>query len=114
LLRAEASGVVEARGILRPAAGAWKPFALHITVKEGWHVNANPALLRFLVPTQVKDGERPVRGLRYPEAERYEGSVTIEGEVEASGDGPVSVSLTYQACDEERCLAPVTREVALR
>ena len=114
LLRAEASGVVEARGILRPAAGAWKPFALHITVKEGWHVNANPALLRFLVPTQVKDGESPVRGLRYPEAERYEGSVTVEGEVEASGDGPVSVSLTYQACDEERCLAPVTREVALR
>ena len=40
--------------------------------------------------------------------------MTIEGEVEAAADGPVSVSLTYQACDEERCLEAITREIALR
>ena len=55
-----------------------------------------------------------MRNLRYPAAERYEGSVMIEGEVEAPGDGPVAVRLTYQPCDEERCLVPVTREVPLR
>jgi hypothetical protein len=110
----EAGSVVEARGILRPSPEPWKPFALHLTVKEGWHLNANPPLLRFLVPTEVGAAGNAVRNVRYPAAERYEGSVTIEGEVEVSGDGPVAVKLTYQACDEERCLVPVTREVPLR
>jgi uncharacterized protein len=113
-LRDEAGSVVEARGALRPSSEAWKPFALQLTVKEGWHLNANPPLLRFLVPTEVGAAGNAVRHLRYPAAERYEGNVTIEGEVEAPGEGPVSVTLTYQACDEERCLAPVTREVRLR
>jgi hypothetical protein len=113
-LRDEAGSVVEARGLLRPSPEAWKPFTLHLTVKEGWHLNANPPLLRFLVPTEVGVARNAVRNVRYPAAERYEGSVTIEGEVEVPGDGPVAVKLTYQACDEERCLVPVTREVPLR
>jgi uncharacterized protein YyaL (SSP411 family) len=114
VLRDQALGVVETRGSLRSAPGPWKPFAVHLTVKEGWHLNANPALLRFLMPTEVKAGSAAVRDVRYPSAERYEGSVTIEGEVEAAADGPVSVSLTYQACDDERCLEPITREIVLR
>ena len=35
-------------------------------------------------------------------------------EVEVPSEGTPSISLTYQACDETRCLAPVTTEVALR
>jgi hypothetical protein len=106
---------VTVRGRLEPGGeGAWKPFTLELEVREGWHVNANPPLLRFMVPTQVKAGENAVRGLRYPSGDRYEGRVSIQGEVEVSGAGGVSLSLTYQPCDEERCLPAVTREVTIR
>jgi hypothetical protein len=38
----------------------------------------------------------------------------IEGEVERRGGGAGSVELVYQACDDARCLPPVTRIVRLR
>ena len=42
--------------------------------------------------------------------EVYEGEVVLRGEVAA---GATSVSVTYQACDANRCLRPVTRTVPL-
>jgi uncharacterized protein YyaL (SSP411 family) len=113
-LRDEALSVVEARGRLGEGTGDWRRFELEVTVREGWHLNANPPLLRFLVPTEVSAGSVRLRGVRYPRGDQYAGSVTIEGEVEAPAEGPVSVTLSYQACDEERCLGPVAREVRLR
>ena len=65
-----------------------------------------------------------VRNLRYPPARpfqpsfsaaaipTYRGSVRIAGEVAAGAVSP-AVSLTYQACDETRCLPPVSVEVGL-
>jgi len=44
----------------------------------------------------------------------YAGRVVIEGEIERRGGGAVSVELSYQACDEARCLPPVERIVRLR
>jgi hypothetical protein len=113
-LEVEARHLVEAHGTLHDAPGAWRPFHVDLTIKAGWHLNANPALLRFLVPTEVKRLRGELRGVRYPAADRYEGRVRIEGEVEVSGEGEASIVLSYQACDETRCLAPVTVEVALR
>jgi uncharacterized protein YyaL (SSP411 family) len=95
----------------RSAKGPWKPFALELTVAGGWHVNANPPLLRFLIATEVRSGHSEVRAVRYPKGERYEGRFRIEGEVHVEGAAP-SVSLTYQPCDEEKCLTPVTRDIA--
>jgi hypothetical protein len=109
-----ATEIVQARGELGTAPGAWKPFAVSLTIRDGWHLNANPALLRFLVATELKPASGALRGLRYPGGERYEGVVRIEGEIEVAPGPPVSVSLTYQPCDEERCLTPVTRDVPLR
>ncbi len=110
----EASAVVAIRGRLdRSAHGRWLPFALDLTIRDGFHLNANPPLLRFMVATEVRGVEGDVRAVRYPEADRYEGRITIEGEVEAREDRPAVVALTYQACDEERCLLPVTRDVVL-
>jgi hypothetical protein len=109
-----AEDVVTVRATLdRTAAGDWKPFQLELTIRDGWHVNANPPLLRFLIATQVRSGESQVRKVRYPKADRYEGRVTIEGEIEA-GAGAPSLSLTYQPCDEEKCLTAVTRQIVLR
>jgi uncharacterized protein len=100
---------IEAR-LDRAASGPWKPFLLELVVQEGWHVNANPPLLRFLVATEVRPGRSQVRNLRYPETERYEGRVRIKGEVHVE-DSPTSVLLIYQPCDEEKCLTPVTRDI---
>lgn len=82
-------------------------------------VNANPASEDFLIPTRV---EGDVREVRYPTGEPfrfdfsetplsvYQGEVTLRGEVQL---GAKSVTVTHQACDDERCLPPVTRTVPL-
>jgi hypothetical protein len=102
------------------AAGAdeWRPFAVHLRIDRGWHVNANPASGELLIPTRV---EGAVRGLRYPAAKRvqlafadaplavYEGQAVVRGEA-APGAG--EVSLVYQACDDQRCLPPVTERLS--
>jgi len=101
----------------------WKPFRLEISVRKGWHVNANPAG-SGLVPTAVAGLVGGVRAVRYPAAETwdggagpvpvYRGRVTIEGEVERRGGGASGVEVSYQACDDARCLPPVSRVVRLR
>jgi hypothetical protein len=95
---------------------------VRLTIDEGWHVNANPASLPFLIPTAVE-----VRGtqavIRYPEGRLlrsefapeeilvYEGSVEIPIILE-SGASPTRVALRYQACDERICLPPARAELA--
>jgi hypothetical protein len=101
----------------------WKPFRVEIEVRKGWHVNANPAG-RGLVPTGIGGVVGRVRNVRYPAGESwnggagpvpvYRGRVTIEGEVERRGGGAAGLEVTYQACDDSRCLPPVARIVRLR
>jgi hypothetical protein len=125
-LERAAEDVVHVAGSLRAdVPGPWKPFAIELSIVEGWHVNANPASLG-LVPTAIHAGDRGLRGVSYPTGERfqpefssdalsvYKGRVRLEGEVEVSGDEAPSVVLTYQACDDTRCLPPITKEVLLR
>ena len=50
----------------------WKPFRLEISVRKGWHVNANPAG-SGLVPTAVAGLVGGVRAVRYPAAEAWDG-----------------------------------------
>jgi hypothetical protein len=62
--------------------------------------------------------------VRYPEGEpfgsppnripAYRGQVSLEGEIDHPGGGAPAVELTYQACDDTRCLPPVTRLVRLQ
>jgi cytochrome c biogenesis DsbD-like protein len=80
---------------------------------------AAPASLDFLIPTKV-EGE--VRKLVYPPGEVfhsafaaeplrvYSGTVAIRAEAATQAG---AVRLTYQACDDCRCLPPVTRELAV-
>ena len=101
----------------------WKPFRVELTVRKGWHVNANPAG-PGLVPTAVAGVVGRLRNVRYPTGESwdggggpvpvYRGRVTIEGEIERQGGGAAGIEVGYQACDDTRCLPPVTRIVRLR
>jgi len=126
-LEAEARKVVTARaeiGEELAETGAWYPFTLRLVVAPGWHVNANPASDPFLIPTEVSGNETELRHLTYPEATIlkpafadeaiavYSGEVEIHGEVRARV-GQEAVRLTYQACDDARCLPPVTLRLNL-
>jgi uncharacterized protein len=122
-LDALARDVVSAAGRLEPGDARWRTFEVELSIRAGWHVNANPASEPSLVPTSVAAARSAVRAVRYPEGERlssdadaasvYRGTVRLSGEIEVSGADPV-IQLTYQACDDTRCLAPVTEEVALK
>jgi uncharacterized protein len=124
-LAAEAAGVVEAAGALGRVEleGGYRRFTLELRIRPGWHVGANPASPAFLVPTEVRAGAHAeLREVRYPEGRSlgsglapepisvYAGRVVVEGEVR--GEKP-SLLLVYQACDETRCLPPMTREIRL-
>jgi hypothetical protein len=101
----------------------WKPFRVEIEVRKGWHVNAHPAG-PGLVATAVAGVVGGLRNVRYPPGDAwdggagpvpvYRGRVTIEGEIERRGGGAAGIEVTYQACDDARCLPPVTRIVRLR
>jgi uncharacterized protein len=108
-------------GVRVGAAGAagWRPFVLDLEIRGGWHVNANPASLDSLIPTQVAGTLRRIaypvgRRLRFPFAREeiavYTGKAAIRGEV---GPAERALRLTYQACDERRCLPPVHTTVPL-
>jgi len=111
--------VVETAATAGEPVGGWRPLELRLRIRKGWHVNANPASEDFLIPTGV-EGE--VRGLQYPDGkpfrftfseaplEVYEGEVVLRGEV---ASGARDVRVTYQACDANRCLRPVTLTLPL-
>lgn len=129
-LRAEALQVVEdvELRLAGAATDGWRAFELRFRVAEGWHLNANPASLDFLIPTTVEalavsagaSAGVQLRGLVYPEGTLdgevrvYQGELSLTGEIRSSEQagtaerqGPV-LQLTYQACQADRCLLPVS------
>ena len=126
---AEARGVVKSRLELGEAdASGQRFFRLFLQIGDGWHINANPASLGFLIPTSVVGKGAVVSGVEYPEGEPlrfdfadaelsvYEGTIELVGFVEPDRESEVllpSLELTYQACDDIRCLAPVSHELQL-
>jgi uncharacterized protein YyaL (SSP411 family) len=122
------SAIVRVDGTVAKDAepGEWVPFVVDIEVLEGWHLNANPASLPVLVSTELQELHGRIRDVRYPHGEVlghlpsgedvrvYRGRVAITGEIEGLEGEPPTVRLSYQPCDEARCLAPETLEVVLR
>jgi len=97
-----------------------------VVIERGYHINANPASMEYLIPTTLNvTSERPVRVI-YPEPVRfkpkftedaldvYEGTIRIVAEFPAgslSRERPLVGTLTAQACTEQYCLPPA--EIAL-
>jgi thiol:disulfide interchange protein DsbD len=111
--------------------GGTAQVAIGLSIRSPWHVNANPVSEDFLVPTEVVF-EMPagvtVRGVVYPRglekklafAERplrlYEGTVYIGAMIDVAADAVIDTvslkaTITYQACDNEKCLLPQTVEI---
>jgi len=110
---------LDLQGGAAEGAEGWRPFRLALDIAPGWHLQANPATEEYLVPTEVQAEGGEVRNVRYPTGEPftsrfseqaiavYSGRVEIAGEVSGAG----RLVLTYQPCDEARCLPPVERRV---
>lgn len=111
--------------------GGSSQVAIEIKITPPWHINANPASEDFLVPTEVAF-ELPtgvtLRGVVYPAGVEkklsfseaplrlYEGVVYVGAVIDVANDMPMGAStiratVTYQACDNEKCLLPQTLDV---
>jgi thiol:disulfide interchange protein DsbD len=113
-----------------PQGGAVE-IAVEIEIDHPWHINANELSDEFMVPTDI-EFELPegiqLKAVVYPQAiekkldfadellQLYEGTVYVGAVVEVSSDFPLGQTaikgkLTYQACDNEKCLMPTTINV---
>ena len=120
-LEDEAREAVEIEGRLGSGEDeVWRPFTVDLVIGRGFHVNPNPAPDPALVATAVSGVIGAVRHVAYPAGGAlesgtvgYRGRVRIEGEIEHRGGGAAAVEVIYQACDDQRCLPPVSRMVRL-
>jgi thiol:disulfide interchange protein DsbD len=108
--------------------GGTVQIAVEVDIDHPWHINAHELTDEFLIPTEVVF-ETPegieIRGVVYPEAvekklgfsdellKLFEGRVYIGAVAEVSpefetGKTAIKGALTYQACDNEKCLMPET------
>jgi thiol:disulfide interchange protein DsbD len=102
-------------------------------IPSGLHVQSNKPLDRFLVPTKL-DVETPsgmqVGPVSYPRAVMrtlkfskkavavYEGKAMLRFNVTipanySGGSGEIKGKLRFQACNDESCFPPITREVKM-
>jgi len=104
-----------------------------LSIKPGFHVNANPPTFAYLIPTEVTatkvEGATVGKPL-YPAAVKrkfqfadqplavYEGEarVTLPLSIASGAKGPRSLPITVrvQACDEQQCFPPATLKTTLQ
>ena len=118
----------------RPTAGEALAVAVHLDIRAGWHINANPASGDLLIPTSLTlNADLPLGfgGVRYPPGQTYvfpalaetlsvyQGQVTLWADLslpnKAAGTaGDLRLLVQYQACDEARCLPPAELSRSVR
>ncbi len=112
--------------VQRPVAGEKFAAAVHLDIRPGWHINANPASGDLLIPTSLTlnaDWPLDFARVRYPTGHSrafpalgetlavYEEQVALGADLSlppaaAGTAGYVRFLVQYQACDETRCLPP--------
>ncbi len=100
---------------------AGRLITVHLKIADGWHLNANPASDELLIPTQLEASEGDLEAISYPPGEPlkpafakqeisvYQGTVSLTG----TFYGSHGLRLIFQACDDQRCLPPVSRQLTL-
>ncbi len=137
--RSRADDVVSATTVLKQ--GAVGPndsitFEVHIKIKEGWHIYANPSESETAPATTLapaKNAPITLTSVDYPKGELkrltasgteavavYEGSVVLKVELALKEFSPKTDSarrprlvLRYIACDDQKCLAPAELAIDL-
>lgn len=124
-LSSEAESVVQSHlRVDAETSNGERAFTVTLEIAEGWHLNANPASLDFLIPTSLATDDGQSVEVAYPAGEVmrfafaedalsvYEGRIDLQGRLPKEFSAK-AIELTYQACDDARCLPPVTRLLAL-
>src|SRR5207248_1029970 len=102
---------------------------VHLSILQGFHINANktssnePLIPTSLTVTEPADGATveypPGEEQRFAFAERairvHSGEVTmvVRFREPPRAGSVVRMGLSYQACDEDSCLPPVTKQVGV-
>ncbi len=110
----------------QPVAGEAFAVAVHLSIRPGWHINANPPSGDLLIPTSLTlnaDWPLDLARVRYPGGHSqafpalaetlsvYEDEVALWADLSlppaaAGTAGYLRFLVQYQACDEVRCLPP--------
>jgi hypothetical protein len=107
---------------------------INLSIKSGFHVNANPPTFSYLIPTEVKAAN--VEGITigkpvYPPAVKkkfqfadqplavYEGDARVTLPISFSGSAAkgarsLPITVRVQACDEQQCFPPATLNTTLQ
>jgi thiol:disulfide interchange protein DsbD len=120
-------------GYSAASPGGNMPVAVVLSIGGHWHINSHQVNDEYLIPTEVKvtppagftvgqivyppDIEKRLSFSEQPLA-LYEGEVTIGILLEAAadarpGDRTLELTVTYQACDNEKCVAPVDKKLSI-
>jgi DsbC/DsbD-like thiol-disulfide interchange protein len=107
--------------------------AVVLDIPDGFHINSNRPLAKFLIPTSVKieaPGGIRVGPISYPRAQLrsfsfsqdklsvYEGRAVLRFNVTVPADFQTGVTelrarVKYQSCNDEACFPPATRSVTM-
>jgi DsbC/DsbD-like thiol-disulfide interchange protein len=116
----------------KPIKGETVEIGVKLKVKSGWHINANPASMDYLIATslQLPSEWLEAGAIKYPKAEKlsfafaddplavYQNEVIISAKTKVKVDLPkdqdIALKLKYQACNDESCMPPETISVPLR
>ncbi len=119
---------------LKLKRGGSSETSIEISVRDGFHVQANPAANQFLIPLtiSVESNEALKVGRpRYPPPTRYRlegteedllvygGVIKVPFTIQSSGSTPPHLhelqgKLKYQACDDRSCRPPATAPFELK
>ncbi len=136
IITAKARLAAESAAATTTAPGVTIDAVVTVTVKQGWHIYANPTGVPLLKPTTLEFDPASERSasivhVTYPagkptvlaplggeKVSLYEGSIEIPAKIRLAGDAkPGAVKLVlrlnYQACDDRRCEAPASLKVNL-
>ncbi len=137
LANAQADSLVSMRVELpaqQPVAGEAFAVAVHLDIRPGWHINANPPSGDLLIPTSLTlnaDWPLAFAHVRYPTGRSqafpalaetlavYEDQVALWADLSlppaaAGTSGYLRFLVQYQACDEVRCLPPTELSQSIR
>ncbi len=120
-------------GLSSASQGGTLPIAVVLDINYPWHINANQLKSEYLIPTTITTTPPEgieIRKIFYPKAVEkhlsfsdeplalYEGEVVLGILIAVASDFPpgesrINATVTYQACDNEKCIAPVDKEIAI-
>lgn len=95
---------------------------VQLSIADGYHINTNSSEMTATSLTVANADDDDVLGVEYPKGVKrrfafadteltvYEGEITILIELGESFPRPLKLRLTYQACTDDACLPPITKQ----